>query len=105
MSEGELQAVEKLSQAARLIGSEPAARSCGVPDARRGAGERNNTIVLRCPSSCAAPRRRRGRWSAARLSAAVTAQIGTAEIADKDQRQLAEGRERIQIARIWSATT
>src|SRR5262249_59037615 len=50
MSEGELQAAEKLTQAARLIGSEPAALQLRLYQTLvEVSGERNNTIVLPVP--------------------------------------------------------
>jgi regulator of protease activity HflC (stomatin/prohibitin superfamily) len=50
MSEGELQAAEKLAQAAHLIGSEPAALQLRLYQTLvEVSGERNNTIVLPVP--------------------------------------------------------
>src|SRR5262249_40143281 len=50
MSEGELQAAEKLTQAARLIGSEPAALQLRLYQTLvEVSGERNNTIILPVP--------------------------------------------------------
>jgi hypothetical protein len=99
MSEGELQAAEKLSQAARLIGAEPAALQLRLYQTLvEVSGERNNTIVLPVPIELLhSP----GGGGAALVGGAVAAAVSAGkdkapapavgEGAERTRRQLSEG--------------
>jgi regulator of protease activity HflC (stomatin/prohibitin superfamily) len=105
MSEGELQAAEKLAQAARLIGAEPAALQLRLYQTLvEVSGERNNTIVLPVPvellqhPGVAGGASLVGGAVASAIAAKKDAPAQVAEGAESARRQLSEGEPPLAIA-------
>ena len=102
MSEGELQAAEKLSQAARLLGSEPAALQLRLYQTLvEVSSERNNTIVLPVPIELL---QHGSGGSAALVGGAVAAAVAVSKKqpeavagGEQGQRQLSGGQQQIQV--------